>query len=394
MKGQTLEMLGFLALSITIIVVILFMRRYLATGYGESFSRLVERQEIEGQRAGTVSILQTTEEKTEKTLLELLGLVAFQTDWSLDFGPSTGSVDISEEITWRMNEIYGENKWYIKIPYPDVIPRYQIIMVIDTSGSLCDDFQNIKVNLPLVIETLRGEGYNVAATIFMLPGGAECCEGGTLSCEGSFSTKKYLHCIDMDNSECRSYGISIQNEEDWGRGLACGILRGPYEGWYDFTAKIGIVLSDELPTGSASTAGRTQDNDESLGVAIDYATENEAPDITMNVFPFKAKTDDPVCIQGYPDMITCTDCIVNSYHLTDSMNQLADVTGGELYELANAQDAPDKIAEIFTDHQFEVGQYMELGNLPPKGKDINSVTLTIPVPYVGEYANIYIKTWV
>jgi len=105
-----MEMMGFLILAIVVIGIILFMRVYLVGAYGKSFLRLTERQEVEGFRAGANSILQTTEEKTDKTILELLGVLAYHgigENGELDFGPEIGTVNVLDELEWRMNNIYG-----------------------------------------------------------------------------------------------------------------------------------------------------------------------------------------------------------------------------------------------------------------------------------------------
>ena len=402
MKGQTMEMMGFLILSVTIIVVILFMRTYLAGTYGRSFSSLVQRQEVEGFRAGAISVLQTTEDRTGKTLLELLGIAAYQGTGNLNFGPGRGQVDVIDEITWRMNEIYGRNKWYIKIPFPDVIPRYQMIMIIDTSASLCDDFNNIKQNLPAIIERLRNDGYNVFVTIFTLYGGQDCCGGGSLDCSGLFgeerrdrTTMSYIHCFDLTDRSCQQN--SPINNEDWGRGLACAIEHGPYENWYDFTAKIGIVLSDELSTGSSDNHEITDENNNSLDLGIQYAKG-----INMKVFPFKAKNtqpDCPVCAvshgpEGDKEVIVyCHGCCLNDDNLRSQMEYLAYQTGGELYELTSSDQASDAIESIFRDHVFPVKPYLEIGTTPPDNKNLNTEVVSVPVPFVGGYTNIYITTW-
>ncbi len=77
MKGQTMEILGFVILSVTIIGVILFIRTYLAGNYGRTFLTLAERQQTEGLKAGLNSILETTEEKSGKKIIELLGFGSY-----------------------------------------------------------------------------------------------------------------------------------------------------------------------------------------------------------------------------------------------------------------------------------------------------------------------------
>jgi len=287
------------------------------------------------------------------------------------------------------NNIYGRGKWYVKIPYPDVIPRYQIVIIVDTSGSLCDDVGDMKEKLPRIIDELREDGYNVAATVFMLPGGQECCSRygvSELKCQGLFETKKYFHCMDMIRRAC-SFGP--ENNEDWGNGLACAIQEGPYEGWFDFTAKIGIVLSDELSMGSEG--GDMPNKQESLERGI-----NSANSYSMKVFPFKAVTCGDVCIRSsgvdFPNIFTQICCDYDQ-ELSEYMEKLADETGGTFYELEYADDVSETIKDIFERHEFTIKTYMDLGTIPPANKNIKSIVVPAPVPFVGGYTNIYINTW-
>jgi hypothetical protein len=419
MKGQAMQMLGFLVLAITVIVVILFMRTFLASSYGRGLSRISERHQTEGFRAGSISILQTTDDNTDRTILELLGIAAYQTNKDLDFGEA-GQVDVLEELEWRMNEIYGEGNWYVKIPYPDIIPRYQMIIIIDSSGTLCDDFQNIKTNLPIIIEDLR-DRYNIAITIFMLPGGSRCCDTGSgsirLNCDGLFGieegeddqigTRRDLHCINLDRSSvedldrdmCDS-SINPENSEDWGRGLACAIDVGPYEGWYDFTAKIGIILSDELPWGSENHG--LNENRDSLEIGIGAARD------FMRVFPLKAETGKNCCPSCSNCPSHCELCVRSSDHnyhifnqdacnedtrLRDYMDRFAIETDGELYILRDSGEAAGTIGRILDEHIFDINPYLEIGTNPPANKNINSEVVPVAVPFVGGYTNIYMYTW-
>jgi len=421
-----MQMLGFLVLAITVIVVILFMRTFLASSYGRGLSRISERHQTEGFRAGSISILQTTDDNTDRTVLELLGIAAYQTNKDLDFGDA-GQVDVLEELEWRMNEIYGEGNWYVKIPYPDIIPRYQMIIIVDSSGTLCDDFQNIRDNLPIIIEELRDPpyNYNIAATIFMLPGGSKCCGTGSedvsLNCGGLFETEEYLHCInldtevveDLDREMCEDNinpengPGNIEQNEDWGRGLACAIDIGPYEGWYDFTAKIGIVLSDELPGGSENQGHSI--NQESLGIGIRAASG------FLNVFPFKAYTGngccpscgcDENCVENQcPECLFCVRAYNDDHYLFNEnacnqdntldiyMNELAVATGGEVYELIDSERVVETIERILNEHIFDINPYLEIGTNPPTNKNINSEVVPVPVPFVGGYTNIYMYIW-
>jgi len=169
MKGQLFEMFGFLLLSIAIIGIIVLIRLYVVGGYGKTLQTLAERYESEDLKAGVNSIFFSTEPKTGKKLSELLGIAAYTRKKDIDFGPIIGTVDIVKELEWRFDALYGKGKWYLKVP-PPKITTIQVLIILDTSASLCDDIEDIRNNLPGIIENLR-DRYNIFATIYMLPGG-------------------------------------------------------------------------------------------------------------------------------------------------------------------------------------------------------------------------------
>lgn len=165
-----METLGFVILAITIIGVILFIRTYLAGNYGMTFKTLAERQQTEGLKAGLNSILETTEEKSREKMMELLGIASYSEKTEISFGELIGNVNVSKELEWRMNSIYGEGKWYMKIPTPDIPMQIQMVIIVDTSSSLCDDVNNMKTNLPKMVDELH-EKYDISVYIYLLPGG-------------------------------------------------------------------------------------------------------------------------------------------------------------------------------------------------------------------------------
>ena len=88
MKGQVMEMLGFLALAIVVIIIMILARFYLAGGYGRSIMTISERQENEGFRSGVLSLLSTTDNKTGKQISELMS-----------YSASTGKTKIKLRLT-------------------------------------------------------------------------------------------------------------------------------------------------------------------------------------------------------------------------------------------------------------------------------------------------------
>ena len=393
MKGQTLEMLGFLILAIAVLGVILFLRSYLIGGFSRTFLSVAERHEFQGFKGGVNSILFNTETKTGKKLLELLGIVAHTGNPVIYFGPTVGSVDIRDEITWRFDAIYGKGKWFFHMPYPDIIPLYQTVIIVDTSASICDDVENMRDNLPKLIEDLRQQGFRIGATVYLLPGGQQCCGGIRMTCEGAnFQETRFFHCRDFRDYECKN---RPRNEEDWGNGLACAIEIGPEEEWRGWTAKIGIILSDELSSGSECGGSQSCCRDSSSNNGLQTAT-SAAQNFGMYVFPIKAETCKPLCFyyggqryDNYPPGLVC-DC---DSLLTEDMQRLASTTGGRMAQIQDSTQVTDVIRSILTTINIEVEPHLNLGTEIPKNKNIRAVTIPVPVSYIGEYTNAYIYQW-
>ncbi|MBL7170044.1 MAG: hypothetical protein ISS48_03420 [Candidatus Aenigmarchaeota archaeon] len=426
MKGQALEMLSFLVLAITIIVIMLFSRTHLASGYGKTLRILTERQETEGLRSGLNSILQTTEPKTGRKMGELIGISSYTEETILDFG-SIGTVDVLEELEWRLNSIYGENKWNVTIPPADLPFFAQVVIIVDTSASLCDDVDAMR-KLPNIIEKINDNikasvgdpsQDRITATVYMLPAGiAGCCEGGgghALTCN-EFTETTIFHCDSTNNLDCPR-SLRPTNEEDWGRGLACVIDNGPPEGWNGASTKIGIILSDELTTGNEdmNNPNRWQEITNSLNAAI-----NEAQGF-MYVFPIKADTGirccppcncedgnhdarDPcdICLwargkQYY--LFTEGQCAEDSRllgHMRELMQGVNPPNPPEfqtVYELTDPTQVTDAISNIITEVIEREIPPISLGSPVPENKKINTLTVAIPIPFIGEYTNLYFYQW-
>ena len=404
MKGQVFEMLGFLILAIAIIGIIILIRTYLVGGYGKTFITLVERHELEGFKAGVNSVFYTTEKKTGRKLSELLGIVAYTGEKEIDFGPVIGKVDVIKELEWRFDALYGKGKWYIKIPPPEIIPYIQVVIIVDTSASLCDDIEDMKNNLPKIIEDLRDK-YNIFATLYMLPGGQECCDHKSfkLSCKTTqFPETSYFHCRDISRVRCSN---KPKNEEDWGRGLACAIEAGPIEGWFQNSTKIGIILSDELPGGSEDKGGNQNKNSLKIGI-------QSAKNFNMTVFPIKTSTGKACCpsCENCPDeckicmmwwdenwnwvktwIFTEIQCKYDDL-LTQYMKEIAEETGGKMYSLENSNEVTKSIENILTTLELSK-KPKEVGTSRLPHKNIKAVTVPIPVTLIGEYTNAFVYQW-
>ncbi|RLD97463.1 MAG: hypothetical protein DRI92_05605 [Aquificota bacterium] len=412
-KGQISETLGFVILAVAVIILISISLVYFANSFGMGFINTAEQHETQGFKAGVDSVLQSTEPKTGKKMMELLGTIAYLGKEDIYFGPEIGTVNVLDEIKWRFDKLYGHGHWYMKIPFPDFSPNIQIVTVVDTSPSLCDDVKDMRDNLPKVVKELRDDGLDVTATVFMLSGGARCCgkEKYTLRCEEVFPETDYFHCRNIDQASCST---KPRNNEDWGRGLKCAIESGPVEGWKKrFYIRVGMVMSDEL-SGSSDDACTPGGMEQSLDTAIDAATN-----FGMYVFPLKANPCGCVCVavmynkRLYEYNIcsgkNCSECAMGkdvcdcsvkgadickcSDQLDADMGALASATGGKVYNLDNATEVYESLKEIFRSLISKIKPYLEAGTTPPKNKNIKAMTVPLPVVLSGEYTKIYVYKW-
>ncbi|MEM5868654.1 MAG: hypothetical protein QXL09_01755 [Candidatus Aenigmatarchaeota archaeon] len=392
-KGQTFEILGFVVLAVAIIILTTILKSGSIRGYTTTIKELYETQEGEGFRAGVNSILYMTEQKTGKTMLELIGIAALIQNDTIYFGPTIGSINVSEEVKKRFDAIYGQNHWKVNISF-DIPPArgIQIVIVADTSGSLCDDVNELR-QLPQIIDALRARGKDVSARLFLLRGSLSCCEG-TINC-GNFKFTDYFDCKIIEQSQnCTLTGWAddLGTDEDWGNGLACAIAEGPKGGWNEYSFKIGIPLSDELPGGSETC---TKDQNSAQYKSLQNGI-NAAKNISMIVYPFKAVTGKeccPSCNCGYSP--SCGICFVymgSKYHNFTStqcncdstlewyMSTIANETGGKMIALKDASQIIDALINITM--EIDVGglPYLEIGYPIPERKNIRAVTLFVPTP--------------
>jgi len=432
MKGQTLEMLGFLILSVAVIGIIIFMRTYLAGSYGKTLSSLTERQETEGMRSGLNTILQTTDPKTGRKMEELIGIGVYTEKSELDFGRDSNGdqlkVNVFKDLEERLDAIYGKGKWHLELPYPDLPFYAQVVIVVDTSASLCDDVENMK-RLPDIINNLNEmikqkypikdkDKDRITATVYMLSGGnAGCCEpdydGQTyLGCSRFEANKRetnVFRCRSINSLDCPrslrpSDSLHWTNEEDWGRGLACIADNGPPEGWNGASTKIGIILSDELSTGNEN---QPEAQEASLESAINYANS-----IDMFVFPIKADTgiaccpscsgcrsECNICVSyngEQTSLFTERTCAMDSELISHMEGLMAGVNPPEfrqVYELEDSTEVTTAISDIIKDVAEREVPTVKLGAPIPQDRKVNTVTVTVPIPFIGGYTNLYLYQW-
>lgn len=424
MKGQVFETLSFLVLAIAIIGIIILMRVYLTGGFGQTFISLAERQEDEGVRAGVNAILATTEVRTGKTELELLGISAYAGNTTIDFGPVVGIVDIKQDLTWRFDALYGKNHWHMTVPYPDITPDIQIVMVSDTSSSMCYSIPVLAQKLPQVIDALRQNGKKVSFTLYMLPGAVKCCNGFTLACSPSeFPEKPYFHCrgIETIQDQCVTKlpsGQGVQTDEDYGDGLACAIENGPVEGWKNGAIKLAIGTSDELSIGSecggtgnccppltnypsAIDSGKN---------AVNASLQNKVPLYLIQSIDYvdKQRTQcGNICFydSGYNSICNCNgqtctcplsdpQCACTNL-VTQFQQGLANATGGQAVTLddLSGKDVADKIQQIINNQKQKRLPALDIGYQIPVGANIRAVNIPVPISLSGVYTNATVYEW-
>jgi hypothetical protein len=404
LKGQTMEVLGIVILGVSLIALLFFLGVFSMKGYAASAEALSDRQEDESFKAGVNSILYTTETKTGKTLMELLGMASKEGNTTLYFGPGVGAVDVKKELEWRFDAIYGKGNWYLKIPFPNVTADIQIVAVVDTSNSMCDQIKKLATDVPDVLERIRKKGRKAEMTMFLL-GTPNCCVQDASGNWAPFNVADirqtdYFHVTSMPpdykGMPCTvSCGNGMGGDEDWGDGLACAIEMGPYKGpgdygWRENVVKVAIPTSDELPGGiecGCPSAGAKQNFDKGLQKAL----EKE-----VYVFAFRGETCEPVrttqlgCYN--PLTVDSSYCTCARGPLRDWMADISNQTKGKMYDLSAVVESSDTIEKIIMSVQPNRVPYLEAGTIPPKGEKM-AVTSLLPVTILGKYVELYVYHW-
>lgn len=404
MKGQVFETLGFVIIAIAIIGVIVMLRTTGVGGFFNTLLSIVERGEHEGVSAGVNALFFMTEQKSGKSIQELMGTAAFVGNNSINLGPVIGYVDVSKEIEWRLDAMLGKGHWYMKVPYPPIEPDIQIVFVVDTSTSLCDDVQNMEKALPIVIQDLKLAGKKVMATIYLMAGGSPCCDY-TIACD-KFPASPELQCTSIVAANCPNLGSYGQTEEDWGHGIACTAESGPQGGWKPGSVRIAIPVSDELPEGSECHGGnyccpdinQYTEERKSLDAGINAALNH-----SIKVFPFKGEPCGTICLKGMGTAFTQLQCDCSNF-VTQYMTEIASKTGGEMYQLNDStqmiealKDAIRKSIPTRT-QQLEAGSkigYEQRALEVQAGSKtaMRAVEVPIPVAIIGKYTTAYVYQW-
>ena len=425
MKGQVFEIMGFVILAIAIIAVIILLRTSSVGSFGHTILDLAERHEREGVSAGANALFSMTESKSAKSIQELVGIAAYIGKDTIDFGPSVGEINVPQEITWRLDSIYGKDHWYMKIPYPNIDVGIQIIFVVDTSSSLCDDVANMARDVPAIIDKLRAAGKRVTATIYLLEGGSPCCGIGPdpskqylISCD-KFPESQYLRCSNINGVRCDEKRAGDPSE-DWGHGVACAVQAGPIEGWQKFTAKVIIPLSDEVPEGSecflngrmgcciGNPNGYVEQHN-SLLRGIEIAKKSNA-----FVFPIKADPGNGCCPSCSGCSSKCNICYIYNGQqqnvftelqcqcsdlVTKYMTEMATATGGKMYDLSSGTAIGESLKDVIEKVTPKRTGALEAGNkagyeiAKTTNNIVRAVNFPIPVAVAGVYTTANIYQW-
>jgi len=408
-KGQTFEMFGVVVLGVALIVLLFFLGIFSVKGYTGASGELTERHELESFKAGVNSILYTTEPKTGKTITELLGIASKKGNTTIYFGPGVGSIDVKKELEWRFDAIYGKGNWYLRIPFPNVSADVQIVAVVDTSASMCDEINKLVTDVPEILEGIRAKGKKADMTIFRL-GTPSCCieENGKLVPFdiNKAKTTDYFHMTTMPQTyqglQCKNpCGARGSSDEDWGAGLECAIMMGPYKGpgefgWRENVIRVAIPISDELPGGiecGCPSAISRRFFDRGMKKAIDeeiyvFGFRGDSCGIANTLRDGVCEREDISNYGGIPY------CACSRGAVADWMHDISNATGGEMYNLSYVVDSADAIEKLIMSIQPNRVPYLEAGTIPPKDvKNMRSVTSLLPITVLGKYVELFVYNW-
>lgn len=374
-KAQLSEAVGFTILVITVTFLIIIYRIFIASGSFESLGVISERHETERLKAGTNALFLMSDEKSGTSMLNLVGIAAQLRNDKIYFGPTIGTVDVSQELIWRMDALFEKDHWRIVVPFPNKTADVQIVIVIDTSGSMKDDIDDVRENLPRIIKELKDAGINVEATVYLLPGGpyGNCSD----------FPAELMRCKSMEQLNCDldiSGGDPSSTSENWGDGIACASLWGPGgNGWQQGAARVGIMISDELSGSTGCASDQNGACDVSNCVDGWQSVQNGRQGALNNqvtVFGLKAVNDE------------CHNRII------EWMNYIAEPTGGTTYELKEASEVSKTIKDIIvTVYPPDSLSRIDVGSAPPRNIRIRAYDILVPLPVPGEFVKAFIYQW-
>ncbi len=342
-------------------------------------------------KSGVNALFLMRDERYKMSLLDLAGRAVSEGVEMVSLGDTLQAVNISRELEWRMDALFGKGNWHLTIPFPEKKEFLtQLVIVADVSGSLCDDLNDLK-RLPFIIEDLNKKGRSVFATLYML---------GLSDCSHPLINLPDIVCSDFDTEHFRcgiipcppiKPTIDWQTEEDWGNGIACASRLGPAGGWSEGAARLGIVISDELPGGSecgkndacaSCNVGSATYQYRSLDNGIESATENK-----VKIFGLRADPCGSVTAPGTRGAFICY-CkdVVGNY-----MNEITSKTGGKWFELEDASEVTKIIEKIIIETKKPEARIIDIGSPIPKRVRTYAYELLVPTNRNFTKATAY--TW-
>ena len=274
---------------------------------------------------------------------------------SADFYPPTGNLYTSNGI----NSLWVEDK------------KLDLIFLIDTTGSMGDDIENVKSSAHEIVDTLDLKGYDYRVAIADYKDYPCCGYGGWLD---------YVYKLDLpfknkDNKEdiiSAIYSLSASGGADWRESVYSALVKAMKDenkdlnnadnyGWRKGVTKAIILMGDAPPHDPEPWF---------LGYSLDdvsYWSENIDPVIVYSI----AVGSDPTTYASF--------------------SEISEKTGGKVYTSPTASDIVDAIIEAIGD----IGESETYGvsvNINPTINEANpgqSVTYSIDVTNTGTIADTY-----
>ncbi|MFH1433080.1 MAG: hypothetical protein ABIG84_07745 [archaeon] len=413
-KGQTIEILGFLALVVVVIISTLGLKLVTVDQKSDVMQLAQESQELESFNSGVKTTMVMTEPTTSKSFVDLMGQIAFFETDTLQFGTTDHitEVNVTKKLTEYLDLIYGKGHWHMDIP---LVPKYQmyVIILLDTSLSMKEEINDLAGNIDKISrEVKRTTGRRIAYRIYFL--------------DTSNNYKSMFNPAVQNNQDIKTFILDSTcdyitpypryKNEAWARGMKC-LIEDKNSEWSNIAARVGIIITDEPPGGCEDCACKKH-NDELYELCCPsvtacklipdgpYCTYKEADideliataiNINMNIYamqadpcewPFNEIPRDHQCSFSPKIIYTCG----GEEKLTEFTQKLATGTGGKWFELGNPDEVTERLKEIALSQPIPETPF-ELGTTIPTSKRIHSYVIPAPTPIPGVYSNVVLKQW-
>jgi len=448
-SGQLSETVSFVLLVTVILFMIIIMRIVILSDSVQALRITVDRNENERLKSGVNALFLMSDERYEMSLLDLAGRAASERKELVFISDVLYPVNVSEELEWRMDVLFGKGNWHMTIPFLEKKEEEfitQMVLVADVSGSLCDDLNDLK-RLPPIIENINKEGRTVEATLYLL-GRSECSSRGYDEIVCSDFETEHFKCRPLKSSSDRDrqdddkddenddeefyYDIAGREDddqekpsnvckltgettEDWGNGIACAARWGPVGGWAESekSIRLGVVISDELSGGSECGCKQWESYECTIDgkiytcrdcveddacVSCDIGTNTlqdksvnngitEALDNDVKVFGLLANPCGNITAPGSGNEFVCNCKGV----LANYMGYISSITGGESFALVNASQVSDIIEDIIIKTKKDDMDKIDIGSLIPS--HVRIYAYEILVPTTGNYTKATAYAW-